>query len=169
MCLKRVQDASGTPARCICASTKPCDKAAARHTWVSRPFLPDGGASGTRVRCIWNVCECYLGAELYCSNVMIDKHECTAQLYFSGINDCTLCTIEKPVWSLLRYVQAVTQYCEQRMMSAMDPAVTARKEDSPTKQAQKLAGHPTIKEKSTCYYTLFSNRFCMEESPSLML
>ena len=64
--LKRVQDVSGTHTRRVHASANPRDKAATRRMWVPRPFSPDGSVSGTHVRRVWNMCECYLGAELYC-------------------------------------------------------------------------------------------------------
>ena len=77
ICLKHVQDVSGTRTRCIRASAKPRDKAAVR-TYVSA--TTDTGrthtehvqdASGTCRGC----CECYLGAEL-CRSTLKSNLKC---------------------------------------------------------------------------------------------
>jgi len=48
--LKRMQDASGTHARCVRASAKPRDKAAARRTWVPCQM-------GARPERVWDASE----------------------------------------------------------------------------------------------------------------
>ena len=61
MHLERVRDASGMHTRCIRASTKPLNKAAARLDITATPILPD-----TSPECMQDTCERYLGAELCC-------------------------------------------------------------------------------------------------------
>jgi len=80
-CLKHVQDTSGMRTRRYRASTKPRDKAAVRCTWKLRPFFARRGCNQNTCRthpecvrhmsemcagCLWDMCECYLGAELHC-------------------------------------------------------------------------------------------------------
>ena len=74
MCAGRVwecvQDASEMCTRRIGASIKPCDKAAATATpfFIRRGMYPEcmQDAYGTCTGHVWDACEHYLGAELYC-------------------------------------------------------------------------------------------------------
>ena len=72
--LRHMQDTS--------TSTRPCYKAAARHTWVPRPFFKRWGciqnACGTCPECLWDVSETRANVtlELSCTvllNVAVDK------------------------------------------------------------------------------------------------
>ena len=92
MHLKCVQDVSGMHARRVHASAKPRDKAATRRMWVPRPFLPDGGTSGTRVRRVWNVCKRNLGAELYCKGLSFSLKRLSH--VFQKKNGCSSCKIK---------------------------------------------------------------------------
>jgi len=68
--LERVQDVSGLCERCIYASAKPRDKAAARLMQLPCPLSQMWDASKAHVRFlpaghVWDTSECYLEAELY--------------------------------------------------------------------------------------------------------
>ena len=62
-----MQDASGMRTRHVHASAKPRDKAAADVRECHTLFYQMQDVSEMRAGCIWDVCECHLGAELYCS------------------------------------------------------------------------------------------------------